>query len=65
MNLPTNQQVSPRDALEIVPYFDGSSKVPLTLFIETCKEAKEMVPNAEANLVKSKEANLREEQEDV
>ena len=28
MNLPTNQQVSLRHALEIVPYFDGSSKVP-------------------------------------
>ena len=35
-----------------MPCFDGSSKVPLTLFIEACKEAKEMVPNAEANLVK-------------
>ena len=52
INLPTNQQVSLRDVLEIVPYFDGSSKVPLTLFIEACKEAKEMVPNAEANLVR-------------
>ena len=52
MNLPTNQQVSLRDALEIVPYFDGSNKVPLTIFIEACKEAKEMVPNAEANLIK-------------
>ena len=52
MNLPTNQQVSVRDALEIVLYFDGSSKVLLTIFIEACKEAKEMVPNAEANLVK-------------
>ena len=51
MNLPTNQQVSLRDALEIVPYFDGSSKVTLTIFIEACKEAKEMVPNAETNLV--------------
>ena len=50
-NLLTNQQVSLRDALEIVPHFDGSSKVPLTLFIEACKKAKEMVPNAEANLV--------------
>ena len=38
-------------ALEIVPYFDGSNKVPLTIFIEVCKEAKEMVPNAEGNLV--------------
>ena len=52
MNLPTNQQVYLRDALEIVPYFYGSSKVPLTVFIEVCKEAKEMVPNAERNLVK-------------
>ena len=40
MNLPTNQQVSLRDALEIVPYFDGSSKVQLTIFIEACKDAK-------------------------
>ena len=52
MNSPTNQQVSLRDSLEIVPYFDGSSKVLLIIFIEPCKEAKEMVPNAEANLVK-------------
>ena len=52
MNLPTNKQVSLRDALEIVPFFDGSSKVPSTIFIEACKEAKEMVPNAEGNLVK-------------
>ena len=40
MNLPTNQQVSLRDALEIVPYFDGSSKVPITIFIEACKAEK-------------------------
>ena len=39
-DLQTNQQASLRDALEIVPYFDGSSKVPLTIFIEACKEAK-------------------------
>ena len=44
MNLPTNQQVFPRDALEIVPYFDGSSKVPLTIFIEACKEPKKWSP---------------------
>ena len=30
MNLSTNQQVSLRNALEILPYFDGSSKVSLT-----------------------------------
>ena len=35
-----------------MPYFDGSSKVPLTIFIEAGKEAKEMVPNSKANLVK-------------
>ena len=51
-NSPTNQLVSLRDDLEIVPYFYGSSKVPLTIFIEACKEAKEMVPIAEASLVK-------------
>ena len=53
MNLPTNQQVSLRDASGIVPYFDGPSKVPLTIFIKACKEAKEMIPNAEGNLVTS------------
>ena len=52
INLPKNQRVSLRDALEIVPYFDGSSNLPLPIFIEACKEAKEMLPNAEGNLVK-------------
>ena len=61
MNLPTNQQVSLRDALEIVPYFDGSSKKPLKIFIEACKEAKEMVLNAEANLVKLLRSKLTDE----
>ena len=61
MNLPTNQQVSLRDVLEIVPCFDGSSKVPLTLFIKACKEAKEIVPNAEENLVKLLRSKLTEE----
>ena len=51
-NLPTNQQVCLRDALKIVPYFDESSEVPLTFFIEACKGAKEIVLNAEVNLVK-------------
>ena len=32
-NLPTNQQKSLRDALENVQYFNGSSKVPLTIFM--------------------------------
>ena len=40
INLPTNQQVSLRDASEIVPYLDGSSKVLLTIFIEACKPKK-------------------------
>ena len=44
--------MSLRNALEVVPYFEGSSKVPLSVFIAACKKAKEMVPNAEENLVK-------------
>ena len=43
MNIPNNQQVSLRDALEIVPIFDGRS-VPLVHFIEGCGEAKQMLP---------------------
>ena len=61
MNLLTNQQVSLRDALEIVAYFDGSSKVLLTIFIEACKKSKEMVPNAEGNLVRSLRSKLTRE----
>ena len=54
MNIPNNQQVSLRDALEIVPIFDGRS-VPLVHFIEGCEEAKQMlppIPAVEQNLVK-------------
>ena len=40
MNLPTNQQVSLRDALEIVPYFDGSSKVPHTFLLRLAGKPK-------------------------
>ena len=36
----------------MIPHFEGSSKVALTIFIDACKEAKEMVLNAEGNLVK-------------
>ena len=61
MHLPTNQQVSLRDAWVIVPYFDGSSKVLLTIFIEARKEATEIVPNAEGNLVKLLRSKLTEE----
>ena len=52
MNLRKNQQVSLRNTSEIVQYFDESSKLPLTIFIEACKEAKEMIRNADGNLVK-------------
>ena len=61
MNLSTNQQVSLRDALKVVPYLDGSSKVPLTIFIEAFTEAKKMVPNGEANLVKLLRSKIRGE----
>ena len=39
VNVPNNQQVSLRDALEIVPVFDGWS-VLLVHFIDGCEEAK-------------------------
>ena len=61
MNLPKNQQLSLGDALEIVPYFDESSKIPLTILIEAWKEAKEIVPNAEGNLVKLLRSKLTDE----
>ena len=54
MNIPHNQQVSLRNALEIVPIFDGRS-VPLLHFIGGCEEAKQMlqpIPAVEQNLVK-------------
>ena len=41
--MPNSQQVSLRDALEVVPLFDGSN-VPLSHFIEGCMEAKAMLP---------------------
>ena len=43
MVLPNNQQVSLRDALEVVPLFDGIN-IPLSHFIEGCYEAKAMLP---------------------
>ena len=54
MPIPNNQQVSLRDALEIVPQFDGKN-MPLSVFIEGCVEAKSMLPNdltVEENLTK-------------
>lgn len=51
-NIPNNQMVSLKDALKMVPEFDGKN-IPLSQFLEGCNEAKEMIePNAEANLVK-------------
>ena len=47
MVLPNNQQVSLRDALEVVPLFDGSN-IPLSQFIEGCNEAKAMLPTPAA-----------------
>ena len=41
--IPNSQQVSLRDALEVVPVFDGSN-LPLSHFIEGCMEAKAMLP---------------------
>ena len=58
MTLPTNQQVSLRDALEIVSYFDGSNKVPLPVFIEACEETEEIVLNAEGELVEFSRSKL-------
>ena len=54
MPIPNNQQVSLRDALEIVPQFDGKN-IPLSVFIEGCVETKSMLPNdliVEENLTK-------------
>ena len=45
--IPNNQQVSLRDALEVVPLFDGSN-LPLSHFIECCMEAKAMLPTPAA-----------------
>ena len=43
MALPNNQQVSLRDALEVVPMFDGNN-IPFSHFFEGCLEAKAMLP---------------------
>ena len=47
MVLPINQQVSSRDALEVVPLFGGSN-IPLSHFIEGCYEAMAMLPASAA-----------------
>ena len=41
--IPNSQQVSLRDALEVVPLFDESN-APLSHFIQSCMEAKAMLP---------------------
>ena len=47
MALPNGQRVSLRDALEVVPLFDGNN-IPLPHFIEGCYEAKAMLPTPAA-----------------
>ena len=47
MALPNSQQVSLRDALEVVPLFDGSN-IPLSHFIEGSYEAKATLPTPAA-----------------
>ena len=51
--IPNSQQVSLRDALEVVPLLDGSN-LPLSHFIEGCMEAKAMLPTpaAQENLAR-------------
>ena len=51
--IPNSQQVSLRDALEVVPLFDGSN-FSLSHFIEGCMEAKVMLrtPAAQENLAR-------------
>ena len=53
MSLPNSQQVSLRDAIEVVPLFDGSN-IPLSYFIDGCYEAKEMLatPTSQENLAR-------------
>ena len=52
MAIPANQTVSLKDAMKLVPEFDGSN-ISLGQFIEGCLEAKDMVePGAEKNLVR-------------
>ena len=53
MALPNSQQVSLRDALEVVPLFNGSN-IPLSHFIEGFYKAKAMLPTpaAQENLAR-------------
>ena len=59
MALPNSQQVSLRDALEVVPSFNGSN-IPLSHFIEGCYETKAMLstPAAQENLARLLKSKL-------
>lgn len=59
--VPPNQLVSLRDALAVVPEYDGES-TSLTAFIQGCEEAKAMLePNSERYLVKAIRAKIKGE----
>ena len=64
--IPNSQQVSLRDALEVVPFFDGSY-VSLSHFIEGCMEAKAMrpTPAAQENLARLSKENYLEKIENA
>ena len=47
MALPNSQQVSLRNALEVVPLFDKNN-ISLSHFIERCYEAQAMLPSSAA-----------------
>ena len=57
--IPNSQQVSLREALEVVPLFDGNN-LPLSHFIEGCMEVKAMLPTpaAQENLARLLRVNL-------
>lgn len=60
MQIPYNSQVSLRDALEVVPLFDGKN-ISLGSFIEGCEEAKQMLSQSdlvEEKLIKMIRGNL-------
>ena len=61
MALPNSQQVSLRNALEVVPLFDASN-IPLSNFIEGRYEAKAMLPApaAQENLARLLRSKLSE-----
>lgn len=59
--VPNNQCVSLRDALAVVPEYDGES-TSLTAFIQGCEEARAMLePGSEKNLAKAIRAKIKGE----